>query len=309
MHRSSNEEVAVHRNVSGTLPDRSWMINFFIYGYPRSGTSLVRAIINSSSEAHIPPECSFVTFFRERYSHWSSSNFQRLSAKFVRDLAEARKFETWNVSDSDIIEAISRIQPTHYAELCGVIYRLHARYKSSTCLIGDKNNVHIFCRASLQQLFPESLEIFVIRDPRAVYSSIQTAAKEHRHIRYAPKAEINAKTFCNKWIDVYEEILRVPKPNQLVVRYEDLVSEPHKSITQMFQFLALDCSRLDLANPRTLHLVNIDEPASTMPWKEHLATEISAERLLDWRYKLSTNDFEEISNHLLPIMRALNYVS
>lgn len=287
--------------------DTSPMIDFFIYGYPRSGTSLVRAIINSTNEAHIPPECSFVSFFRDRYSHWAPSNFRQLTTHFVSDLMRARKFETWNVTHSDVVEAISKSQPSNYADLCGAVYRLHAKQKSPTCLIGDKNNVHIFERATLQQMFPESIAIYVIRDPRAVFASIQNAAELHRHKRYAPTAEVDTRTFCAKWSEAYEKVLRDPKSNELLVRYEDLISEPQNTIVTMFRVLGLNSSLVNSTNVRTLHISNFDEPAATMPWKEYLATEISDQRLFEWRNRLSTYESEEISDCLAPTMRSMNY--
>jgi len=284
------------------------MIDFFIYGYPRSGTSLVRAIVNSSMEAHIPPECSFVSFFSSRYSHWAPNNVRHLRDNFVNDLLKARKFETWNMTYSEVVEAILSSQPSNYAELCGVVYRLHAKQKSPTCLIGDKNNVHIFERASLQRIFPESTAIYVIRDPRAVFWSIQTAAQRHRHNIYAPTGEVDTRTFCSKWSSAYKDVLRHPKSNEFLVRYEDLVSEPHKTITKIFGFLGMDSSLIDSANVRALHLPNLDEPTATMPWKGYLKTEISDQRLLEWQNRLSARESEEISEILESEMGSLKYV-
>ena len=74
-------------------------IPLFILGNPRSGTTLLRRIINAHSLYCVPPECGFVQWLYDKYGHWKQelvSNREFVDS-FLTDLEKCRKIETWNL--------------------------------------------------------------------------------------------------------------------------------------------------------------------------------------------------------------------
>jgi hypothetical protein len=45
----------------------------FIIGNPRSGTSLLRIMLNSHSSMVVPPECGFIQWWYQKYKDWPSN--------------------------------------------------------------------------------------------------------------------------------------------------------------------------------------------------------------------------------------------
>ena len=62
---------------------------FYIIGNPRRGTTLMRLLLTTNSEIHIPPECGFMIWLKAKYS--SKKNF-KVTRTFVCDLLKTKKF-------------------------------------------------------------------------------------------------------------------------------------------------------------------------------------------------------------------------
>lgn len=48
----------------------------FIIGSPRSGTTLLRLMMNSHPRIVVPPECGFAVWWYEKYQHWKGGRSQ-----------------------------------------------------------------------------------------------------------------------------------------------------------------------------------------------------------------------------------------
>ncbi len=76
---------------------------FFIIGNPRSGTTLLRLMLNNHPLISVPPECGFAVWLYEKYK---AENFldKSIVRNFIADVVKSRKFETWGI-DKEAIEA------------------------------------------------------------------------------------------------------------------------------------------------------------------------------------------------------------
>jgi len=60
----------------------------FILGNPRSGTSLLRLMLNANTHIVSPPESGFLHWWYKKYNAWSTAdNSKENIAAFVKDLS------------------------------------------------------------------------------------------------------------------------------------------------------------------------------------------------------------------------------
>jgi len=186
----------------------------FIVGCPRSGTTLMRRILNRHPSIAIGKETHFrrlVYLRRKAFGDLSDlSNRRRLIAEYLASHHMRKsKLDTPEFSDKLMREAISykamfTSMLSHSAELQG-----KPRY-------GEKTPHHALFLDTLCDWFPNAVILHMVRDPRASVASMQ-----HRGWRGSVVA--NART----WLKLNQAARRFrDRPGYLDVRYEALVTEP-----------------------------------------------------------------------------------
>ena len=58
-------------------------MDFFILGNPRSGTTLLRLMLNSHPKLGVPPECGMIQWWNEKYKN---KNLQDVYDTFINDI-------------------------------------------------------------------------------------------------------------------------------------------------------------------------------------------------------------------------------
>ena len=99
----------------------------FILGNLRSGTTLLRLILDSHSNITVPPECGFLLWLKPKYFDWKTEDINTRTNLFIDDLLKSRKFETWKVEASEIEKIITIEKPHNYDELCKCVYMAYGK--------------------------------------------------------------------------------------------------------------------------------------------------------------------------------------
>jgi hypothetical protein len=288
------------------------VIDFFILGYARSGTSLLRMILNGHPSIKVNPECSFVSFFYEEYKFAKFPLSQFEERRFVDRIVNSRKFHTWNLNSSTILAAIKEQAPSDYGQLCSIIYQLHNPGKQFKYL-GDKNNINIFHRKILEEIYPVSKFVYIVRDPRDVYCSLLSTQASNIGSQYAPSLQNNIFDYCNHWMEAYSEVAKhfpLNNPRDLFIRYEDLVKLPEITITKVLEFINPNLSTIvSESDLNILHLIGNDEPEEMLKWKEKTLHPISIESVGRWSRELSQHDARQISNLTQEFLKIFEYES
>lgn len=216
---------------------------FFIMGYQRSGTTILRERLNRYRGVCVPPESSFATWLYQEFGDWRLRDVasDRLS-QFIVELQRARKFENWRLDSSALALTITEQGPSNYSELVAAVYLTYCNNWSVGRLRawGDKNNVHANHLDLILKLFPETRIIHVVRDPREVRASeLRLRAKANNH-PHAPTISPNNSDFCRKWRRQFQALdnYRVARPEDyLLVKIEDYVLKPTTLEKKLLRFL------------------------------------------------------------------------
>ena len=74
---------------------------FFVIGNPRSGTTLLRLMLNNHPEVTVPPECGFAMWLHEIYVNTDFSDMTSID-DFLEKLSTVKKIETWKINLAEL---------------------------------------------------------------------------------------------------------------------------------------------------------------------------------------------------------------
>lgn len=267
----------------------------FIIGNPRSGTTLFRLMLTCHSNICIPPECGWLIGM---YAKWGSRcvyNKQEVE-KFVEDIQNpsVRKFKTWNLDVERLKKEL--LYSSSYKEAASRIYRLFMKqYQSNKNRWGDKNNFFLHHIDTIDELFPDALFIHLVRDGRDVACSYRDL--KNMKGEYAPRLPFVVGDIAHRWKDNLEVIHRslgdIDYRRSMILRYEDLVSNPSESLKNICDFLDESFSPIEEESMLSFFVRNEKEklePDETMGWKKLTKKPLTDSRVGRWRKELTEEE-------------------
>ena len=208
---------------------------FFIVGSARSGTTLLRLVLNAHGQVAVPPESRFVTEL------WSGED-EVIVDDLLQQLAEHRLFRVWELEIDDVRREVGDAQRARYADVIEAAYKVWARSKEKSCW-GDKTPRYIEQIPLLARLWPEAKFIHQIRDGRNVVLS-------YGDVPFGPKTVGKAADLWAKRVKAGLANGRPLGPERYMeIRYEEFVSDPPNQTKALCDFLgvAFDPGMLDYA--------------------------------------------------------------
>ena len=277
----------------------------FVVGVGRSGTTLLRLMLDAHPELAIPPETHFIPeligCFREgRVPSPAELVAAVQSHPGWRDFGlEGPELETiFAAIDADASSAIRAFYAAYAA-------RHHKRRW------GDKTPVYIESIASIGSVLGEQARfIHLIRDGRDV--AVSRGERARRRGRDATPARAEAETWKRRIEGAREQAEQVG--HYLELRYEDLITDPEPVLRNACAFIELeyDPAMLEYHERATERLAELTDipgkggrvrPGSERQAAHALTSEPPrADRVERWRSQLSAEDiaaFEEVAGDLL----------
>ena len=241
---------------------------FFILGNPRSGTSLLRLMLNSHPNIVVPPESGFLQWWYEKHKAITKEEFldENFISEFVRDILSSKKIEDWELQYDSLITLINKNKPSNYADICSLVYYLYGRnHNKKDFIIGDKNNYYISHTETINTIYPNAKYVHLIRDGRDVACSYIKVGELKTQSKYKPILPTDIDKIAKEWSSNIKMIDKfIKKVPSIKIRYEDLILFPETTLKTITQFLSIDYSNKML----NFYLdKNNDEPTSTIDWK------------------------------------------
>lgn len=202
----------------------------FVVGFPRSGTTLMRYLLNDHPQQAIAPETHFLVHFVPKYRNCSLSNPGDLHA-FWTDFTSSEWFPRFGLEARDIYNCASA-DDASFRSLFRALLRVYAA-STGKPRIGEKTPEHYEHLATLLSWFPNARVVFLLRDPRAVIAS-------YLHIEQKWAEGANAYSLARRWQAHLSHVYRWRNdPRVRVIRYEDLVRNPHAELPEILNFVGL----------------------------------------------------------------------
>jgi hypothetical protein len=212
---------------------------FFIIGRPRSGTTLLRSMLDAHPNVKVPPEYPVILDLYNKYGKlksWTSGDIEA----FIADFKATQPKEYWSygflrIDEEALRKSIEAMMPDISFE--GLIKAFYYHYQSfyehgEIKLLGDKNPIYASFMPRLLKIFPNAKFIYLTRDYRDNYLSITKFEFE------APN--IVLQTYRWKYVTRLFFSLTRNNPGRLIhVRYEDLATDPTEALDRICRFLSI----------------------------------------------------------------------
>lgn len=203
---------------------------FFIVGAARSGTTLLRLMLDRHPEVAIPGESHFIPPLWKRRGRYGRDDRIEDRDAWLRDLSAQRTFRRWDLSPELVRQELDRIPHPTFAQAVEAVFLAYARSRGKTRW-GDKTPDNVEHLPLLAGLFPQARVVHLIRDGRDVALSTIDLKRLHRR----------AATAAYFWARALRQG-RAAAPSlgpgrYLEVTYETLVEHPEREIRRLAGFL------------------------------------------------------------------------
>ncbi|MEO8198919.1 MAG: sulfotransferase [Gemmatimonadota bacterium] len=262
----------------------------FIVGAPRSGTTLLRAMLNRHPRIGLCDETYFFYYVFIRRKAFGDlaeeSNRRRLIDSYFAT-SRMRRLKL----DLDALRDRLMLEGTDYQAFFASVIQFYAdsQWKVRP---GEKTPHHAWNTAELLEWYPEGRVIHLLRDPRDVTASLFNV----------PWGRRSAAANAALWVSL---TLAAEKsngnPRYLRIRYEDLVANPEAGLEEICRFIN---------EPFTPIMLDAGKPAKTdKPWFERAQGALSKDRSGAWKDQLSPDQIRLIETVAGPVMRQFGYQS
>jgi len=273
----------------------------FVVGVGRSGTTLLRTILDAHRDLAVVHESRFVGWMAQNRGRYGS-NGTFSSERFLADLLDERsaipsRLDAWFIEPEQIRAAVGRAAPRDLGEAIRALYGSYAAHHGKA-RYADKTPGYIGSIQALSEVFPEARFIHLVRDGRDVALSmldVDFGGVNVPHAAWLWSGRVRAAQRAGHALG---------PARYLVVRYEDLVGEPAQVVRAICSFLELE---FDTA---MLHYFEAPDRISAGLGGQHHHEHIKlppTTGLRDWRTQMQPSDVRRFENIAGDVLVELGY--
>jgi hypothetical protein len=257
-----------------------------VLGVGRSGTTLLRVMLDRNSELAIPYETFFVPQLAHRHGRRP-----RLD-KFLDDLARLRTLYDWGVTPEQVAPRLREGMTTR--EAIAAIFETYAELQGKPRW-GDKTPLYMQQLPLLERLFRDAIWVHLVRDGRDAALSFLELPEGFSGKTWAQPRTV--ARFAARWrseILAARRLGRHAGDRYLELRYEDLVAAPEQELQRVCDHASLPWEEGMLDHTRV-------SDAANLPEHRNLA-QPPTPGLRDWRRQMSHDDaaaFEQVAGDVL----------
>ena len=257
-----------------------------ILGVSRSGTTLLKEMLDSHSALAIPTESYFVPQLLARHGG-------RVDVEAFSDaVARLERVREWGVTPELVRERLPESRTAE--EAIRAVYRAYADLRGKQ-RYGDKTPIYMQRLEVLERVFPDGQYVHLIRDGRDAALSFLGM---RRRASFNPARARGIAAFAAQWrweVTAARELgRRLGTRRYFELTYERLVAEPEEQLRQVCEFLEIEYEPAMLAYHERIDATQLaDHPRLAEPPKRDVRS---------WRREMSEADmevFEAVAGDLL----------
>jgi len=265
----------------------------FVVGMPRSGTTLLGAMLNAHSQVAVAPETHFYT--RCRADPPEDDTIEDVWARLSQQPG-VQDMELTEEEKTRICTRIRRIDGPTPADLLNALGTVYAE-RTGAAVWGENTPDHLAHVPVVLREFPEAGVLCVVRDPRDVCLSLRSVPWNRDSL---PEAAWKWRRYAEM-----SSVYRSSLPNRFrEVRYEELLRQPESVLRSILEWLGLSFER------RVLEFHRDDEgPADPdrEPWKAKTRRPLDPTNTEKWRTRMKEAERAVVENVVGKALRARGY--
>lgn len=250
----------------------------FVVGAPRSGTTLLQAILDASPNIGIADELTFFDTILKAQPQLPDLTAPGAIDRLQSLMPKMDHVRYWSDPEAVVAELGRRLRADPQPSWPRVfLYLMRAwadRKGAARC--GDKTPWNIRHMETLLRWFPRAQIVHIVRDPRA-----QIASR-----RKLPRTSQDVLSNAIKWkldIDCARRLQATPE-QFLEIRYEDLVTTPAETVQRVCEFLDEPFEPQMIAGRDSAELAFRGQA-----YKEGVTKAVNANSLTSWRRELNAS--------------------
>lgn len=285
----------------------------FVVGVARSGTTLLRLMLDAHPDLAIPPETHFI----HRLAKACGTTGKRAArgaptpACVLETLTTYPRWPDFGLDRDELARRFAELDEFSLGGALRCFYELYAA-RCGKPRWGDKTPEYVIRMSLIQRLLPEARFVHLIRDGRDVWLSL-------RGVPFGPGSVDAAAAMWRDRISTARS-QAAGLPFYLEVRYEDLVLEPEATLRRTCAFLELpwDAGMLtyhDRAEERLAEIQDVVDPTTgrliraAVRRSHHglVGAPPQRDRVGRWRTELDQAERERFAAVAGPMLRELGY--
>lgn len=260
----------------------------FVGGVPRSGTTLLRVILDTHPRIHCGTEMRVINALARLWSAVEASGQPLLSEAYAIEPADTRR---------------------HFAALIRAFLE-PGRRASGKPRVAEKTPSNLLVFPELAALFPGSPLVHVIRDGRDVVASRLERDRPQGVPLSAEQSRALAAIRATEWVDAMRLRSRILADaalsrNYVEVRYESLIEDPERALRDLFERLG------ESFDPAVLSFHEVErEVQGTEEWSaEAVSRPIFRTSIGRWRRALTADELGAVQAVAGETLVALGYAA
>jgi hypothetical protein len=268
----------------------------FIVARGRSGTTLLRAILDAHPDLAIPGESHFpLSFARNRDRYERPQGFDQ--RRYLADLTAHWGFQDWDLAGDLVSAALAEAEPRDLADAIRLTYAVYAE-RHGKRRFGDKTPGFVMHIDRLARFLPEARFVHLIRDGRDV-------ALSYLATDFGASTLGDAALYWDRFVRAGRASgERLGPRRYLEIRYEELVERPSDAISRLCGFIDIDFDpvMLDYSN-------GIADLFQGLPHREHHRNLFlpPTKGLRNWRKEMAPRDVAQFEAIAGPLLSELGY--
>jgi hypothetical protein len=261
----------------------------FIVGAPRSGTSLLRVLLNRHAAFGLCDETYFFYYVYHRQQIFGDLQNLENRRFLIERYLETDRIRRLNLNLDDLKKFLLE-EATDYPSFFIALLKFFAESRGKR-RYGEKTPQHAFEVETLCRIYPQCRLIHIVRDPRDVVASLKRmpwgSSSIAANARLWAKSVQSAQT-CRE------------RENFLLVKYESLVDNPEFELQRVCEFLS---------EPYEHKMLEADdeEKKDMHWWFRRARTSIDATQIEKWRNELTPEQVAVVEWITGETMRNMGY--
>jgi hypothetical protein len=275
----------------------------FIVGCARSGTTLVRRIVDAHPQIAITTEMHWIS----HYVNYFKNQNRLVTPELVTELTGHKRFAQFEIPREEFEGLLGCAEAIPYPTFLRRLFDLYGKINNKP-LVGNKTPAYVRSMPTFHALWPEAKFVHIIRDGRDVCLSVLNWKKAERTAgRYASWEEDPVTTTALWWErkvhKAREDGAALGPALYHETLYEDLVEDPERECKKLCEFLGVpyDDAMIRFAEGKT----RTDLPnARQTPKKAWLPI---TSGLRKWRTEMPVKDVERFEAATGNLLEELGY--
>lgn len=269
----------------------------FMFGYERSGTTLLSMIVGAHPGIAVPLTVTGLWYrYAARLADYDHLENVQALERLVDDLLLEERIQLW---DEEIPreEVLTGLAPGSYPAVVRRFHEVYARRKGKARW-ANLDIATLTAMDTANDWFPEARFVHIVRDPRDVALSHETM----------PYSSGNTLDCAVRWQERLSTNLKMGRilgsERYHVLRYEDLIGDTERTLTQLCEFIGVAYDPRMLDYPQ---MVDEKVPRHRRWLWPALDTPPDVSKMGQWRTRMGPAKRFVVESNAEPTIRALGY--